>query len=219
MRAKCFSEDDKKLLVERVRDNQTGIQNKTFRREQMIEALKDPQTWCFGLIQILTTLPTSGLGAFANIIINGFHFTILQTQLLAMVLGAYIIIVLLGTAWLVKKYGQNLIIMFCAVLPFVSPPSHPRKKKAAALTQNRSIAGTVILMTVENTSKSTSVGLLISYYICLSFWVSTSPLPTLLTPTNPPRDAQQSASPSSLATLPAKPKRPVSSQSTSFPGQ
>lgn len=121
MRAKCFSEEDKKLMVERVRDNQTGIQNKTFRKEQVIEALKDPQTWCFSLIQILTTLPTSGLGAFANIIIKSFDFTVLQTQLLAMVLGAYIILVLMGSAWLVKKYNQNLIIMFCSVLPFVFP--------------------------------------------------------------------------------------------------
>lgn len=134
MRASCFSEEDKKLMVERVRDNQTGLQNKTFRKEQVVEALTDRQSlwpfnrpsvlrladspaWCFSLIQILTTLPTSGLGAFANIIIKGFNFTVLQTQLLAMVLGAYIIIVLLGSAWLVKKTGQNTIIMFCSVLP------------------------------------------------------------------------------------------------------
>jgi hypothetical protein len=71
------------------------------------------------LIQLLTTLPTSGLGAFANIIINGFNFSLLQTQLLAMVLGAYIIIGLLGSAWLVKKTGQNTIIMFISVLPSV----------------------------------------------------------------------------------------------------
>jgi hypothetical protein len=44
MRAKCFSEEDKRLMVERVRDNQTGIQNKTFRKEQVIEALCDPQS-------------------------------------------------------------------------------------------------------------------------------------------------------------------------------
>lgn len=80
MRAKCFSEDDKRLLVERVRGNQTGMQNKTFKREQMIEAFKDPQTWCYCGIAITTTLPTSGLGAFANIIITGFDFTILETQ-------------------------------------------------------------------------------------------------------------------------------------------
>jgi MFS family permease len=44
MRAKCFSELDKTLMVERVRENQTGIQNKTFRKEQVVEAFCDPQS-------------------------------------------------------------------------------------------------------------------------------------------------------------------------------
>ena len=44
MRASCFSEEDKKLMVERVRDNQTGLQNKTFRKEQVVEALTDRQS-------------------------------------------------------------------------------------------------------------------------------------------------------------------------------
>jgi hypothetical protein len=117
MRAKCFSEQDKRLMIERVRTNQTGLQNRRFRKEQMIEALKDPQMYCYMLIAICTTLPTSGLGAFANIIIKGFNFTVLQTQLLAMVLGAYIIIVLLSSAWLVKKTGQNLLVMGLFVIP------------------------------------------------------------------------------------------------------
>jgi MFS family permease len=117
MRAKCFSEADKKLMVERVRSNQTGMQNKRFRKEHVIEAFQDPQMYCYCLIAICTTLPTSGLGAFANIIIKGFHFTVLQTQLLAMVLGAYIIIVLFSSAWLVKKTGQNLLIMGVYVIP------------------------------------------------------------------------------------------------------
>lgn len=44
MRAKCFSEEDKKLMVERVRQNQTGLQNKVFRKEQVFEAFQDPQS-------------------------------------------------------------------------------------------------------------------------------------------------------------------------------
>lgn len=121
MRAKCFSEEDKRLMVERVRSNQTGIQNKKFRAYQIKEALLDPQVWCYCAIQIFTTLPTSGLGAFANIIIEGFDFTVLQTQLLAMVLGFYIIIVLLTSAWLVRKTGQNLYVMLGFIIPYVSP--------------------------------------------------------------------------------------------------
>ncbi|KAH8150480.1 uncharacterized protein LAJ45_05693 [Morchella importuna] len=151
MRAKCFTEDDKKLMVERVRQNQTGLQNKVFRKEQAIEALKDPQTWCFALIQLLTTLPTSGLGAFANIIIQSFDFTVLQTQLLAMVLGFFIIFTLLTSSWLARRTSQNILVMFGFVLP--------------------SVVGTIVLLIVKNDGKlGTKVGLLISYYVCLSFW-------------------------------------------------
>lgn len=117
MRAKCFSEEDKKLMIERVRSNQTGVQNKRFRKEQMWEALKDPQMYCYMLIAFCTTLPTSGLGAFANIIIVSLNFTVLQTQLLAMVLGAYIIVVLLSSTWIVKKTGQNCITILVYVIP------------------------------------------------------------------------------------------------------
>lgn len=119
MRAKCFSEEEKTRMIERVRTNQTGMQNKKFRKEQMIEALLDPQAWCHCLIAICTTLPTSGLGAFFGIVIAGYKFSVLNTQLLAMVLGFYIIIVLLSSVWLVNKYKQNLIVMGIFMIPYV----------------------------------------------------------------------------------------------------
>lgn len=150
MRAKCFSEADKRLMVERVRENQTSLQNREFRKEQAVEALCDPQTWGYCLISICTTLPTSGLGAFKAIIIQGFKFTVLQTQLLAMVLGCYIIIILFSTLFLIRKTGQNLLIMGLFLIP--------------------SFAGTIVIMTVENKNQATRIGLLISYYIIFSFW-------------------------------------------------
>ncbi|PCG97561.1 Major facilitator superfamily domain, general substrate transporter [Penicillium occitanis (nom. inval.)] len=150
MRAKCFTEEEKHLMVERVRSNRTGLQNRQFRAYQVKEALLDPQTWGYCAIQIFTTLPTSGLGSFANIIITSLDFTVLQTQLLAMVLGAYIIIVLLTSTWLVNRYHQNLLVMAVYLIP--------------------SFAGTIVLMTVVNHNKGTQVGLLISYYLTLSFW-------------------------------------------------
>lgn len=61
--------------------------------------------------------PTSGLGSFYNIIIESFGFTTLQTQLLAMVLGAYIIVILLSSMWLVKKTEQNLLVMLVFLIP------------------------------------------------------------------------------------------------------
>lgn len=117
MRAKCFSEEDKHLMVERVRENQTGMQNRIFKKNQLIEALTDPQVWGYALVALCTTLPTSGLGSFQGIIIKSLGFTTLQTQLLAMVLGAYIIIVLLSSLWLVNKTHQNLLVMGLFTIP------------------------------------------------------------------------------------------------------
>lgn len=136
--------------IVRVKKNQTGVQNKTFKMYQVIEGLKDPQTWGYGIIALTTTLPTSGLGAFANIIISSFGFSVLETQLLAMVLGFYILIVLLSSAWLVKKTNQNLLVMLAYCLP--------------------SFVGTALLMTVQPTNMPRKVGMLICYYITLSFW-------------------------------------------------
>ncbi|KAL5398920.1 hypothetical protein PMIN02_001000 [Paraphaeosphaeria minitans] len=152
MRAKCFTEEDKKLMVERVRSNQTGLQNKKFRAYQVKEALFDPQSWCYCLIAICTTLPTSGLGGFANIIIKGFDFSVLETQLLAMVLGVVIILTLISATWLANKTQQNLLVMGIYVIP--------------------SFIGTIVLMTVKLHNQATQVGLLISYYIVLSFWAA-----------------------------------------------
>jgi len=38
-----------------------------------------------------------------------------------------------------------------------------------------SFIGTIVIMTVENKNMGTQVGLLISYYIVLSFWVAQTP--------------------------------------------
>lgn len=91
--AYCFSEERQKANGRTcVRSNQTGVQNRRFKKEQMFEAFMNPQMWCYWLIAICTTVPTSGLRVFANVVISGFHFSVLQTQLLSMSLGGIVLL-------------------------------------------------------------------------------------------------------------------------------
>lgn len=53
MRAKCFSEEDRVLMIERVRANQTGVQNRKLKKSHIIEAIKDFQIWCYVFIEIM----------------------------------------------------------------------------------------------------------------------------------------------------------------------
>ena len=111
MSAKCFSEADKRLMVERVRKNETGIQNKKYKKYQVIEALTDPFVWCCVLLIIVANLVIGGLGVFSNLIIQQFGFSVLQTQLLNIAQGAVTIIVMLGSASLSQKWGQTCFTM------------------------------------------------------------------------------------------------------------
>jgi hypothetical protein len=58
MRAKCWSEEDKRLMVERVRQNQTGLQNRIFKWDQVREAFADPQRM-FSNLQTRSSLLTN----------------------------------------------------------------------------------------------------------------------------------------------------------------
>lgn len=117
MTARCFTEEDKQLMVARVRHNETGIQNKKYKKYQMLEAFLDPLVWCYVLLQISSTLIIGGLGVFSNLIIANFGFSTLQTQLLNIAQGGVTILVMVGSAWLSQRTGQTCFIMFVSQLP------------------------------------------------------------------------------------------------------
>ncbi|ESK83753.1 membrane transporter [Moniliophthora roreri MCA 2997] len=78
--------EEKAIAVQRIKENQTGIENKHFKKEQMIEALLDPKTWLFALFSALDNVPNS-LTNQRQIIVSSFGFTNLQTTLLTCVDG------------------------------------------------------------------------------------------------------------------------------------
>lgn len=45
-----YTEEDKVLLVERIRENDMGLGNKEFKRYQAMEAVRDPVSWMLGVM-------------------------------------------------------------------------------------------------------------------------------------------------------------------------
>ncbi|KAF8256528.1 major facilitator superfamily domain-containing protein [Lactarius quietus] len=82
--------DKRVKAVQRIKENQTGIENKHFKKNQMIEALTD-KTWLFALFAALANVPNSITNQF-QIIISSFGFTPLKTTLLGSVNGVVQII-------------------------------------------------------------------------------------------------------------------------------
>ncbi|RSH83548.1 uncharacterized protein EHS24_007236 [Apiotrichum porosum] len=148
-KAKWASEQDKKLLVERVRSNNQGLKQKHFKKEQMIEALTDPFTLCLFLLCVFNTLVVGGVGAFGGLLVTkAFGFSTLEAQLLNIPTGVISILTFIGIGYSVRKTGQTCLSMIGFTIP--------------------NIVGTVVLLTVTPGDK-TKGGLVFAWYLMQIF--------------------------------------------------
>ena len=76
-RARWATEKEKTLFVERVRSNNQGIKNTKFKREQLVEALKDQFTYLLFALAFFQTLVVGGINTFNSLLINkAFGFSV-----------------------------------------------------------------------------------------------------------------------------------------------
>lgn len=105
VKASFLTEREKAIHVEKLRADQTGIENKKFKKEQMIEAFLDPKTWLIVLFQFFISIPNGGLTnvgyilipslqislanmtQFSPLIINGLGYSSQRSVLLTMPTG------------------------------------------------------------------------------------------------------------------------------------
>ncbi|KAI9367338.1 major facilitator superfamily domain-containing protein [Aspergillus egyptiacus] len=98
--AKGFTVEERILLLERVRNNNAGAENRHFKWYQVREALRSYHFW---FVFFLSVLSSSGNGAattFGSIIFNGMGFTVFQSLLLNMPIGALAFICVLGSGYI-----------------------------------------------------------------------------------------------------------------------
>lgn len=62
-RAKFLTEKQRALVVGRVKDNGTGIENRKFKMKQFMEAMLDLKTWLLFLFAVTSNSPNGGLSA------------------------------------------------------------------------------------------------------------------------------------------------------------
>lgn len=73
--ARFLSHSEKRTSVERLRDNQTGVENKHFKLYQVKEAFCDYKTLMFFFIAAFANIPNGGISNFGTLIIQGFGFS------------------------------------------------------------------------------------------------------------------------------------------------
>ncbi|XAO27707.1 hypothetical protein I312_106567 [Cryptococcus bacillisporus CA1280] len=142
-----LSERQRVIAVLRLRDERTGMENKVFKKSQLLEALRDYKTWIVLLFNICLNVPTGGINSFNSIIVKSLGFNVQDTMLLSIPNGALNWMAALFLSFVVLKTRQRVL--------------------GAALWTIIPLVATVVLHLVPRSNKAGSlVGLLLMYV----FW-------------------------------------------------
>ncbi|CCH60114.1 hypothetical protein TBLA_0C03100 [Henningerozyma blattae CBS 6284] len=115
-----LSDDEKVQVLEHIRNNQTGVENKKFKKEHVIELfLKDKLTWPMLLLAICSQISTGSIGNFSTTITATFGFDSYETALLQLPIGAITAIIIFITTQMLAKWGQITLISISMYIPSI----------------------------------------------------------------------------------------------------
>lgn len=103
------------VAVERVASNKQGIKNRTFKRYQAIQMVKDPKTWILFIMAVSAQIPTAAVTSFASINITSFGYTTLASQYMLIPGGAVQLFGMLIGGWVATRWaGMRCVVMTVA---------------------------------------------------------------------------------------------------------
>ncbi|KIM90714.1 hypothetical protein PILCRDRAFT_143473 [Piloderma croceum F 1598] len=117
--ARILTKEERIAALERVRDDQGGTENKTIKKDQIMEALLDIRTWLIVLTTMLTSIPNGALTNFSNIIIKGFGYSSKQTLILSTPAGVLASATVIFCGWYSDKKGERMLPVVFALIPAI----------------------------------------------------------------------------------------------------
>lgn len=143
-----FSDREKFVCLERVKDNNTGMEDKTIKWYQVRECLLDPKTWLLALFSLAQNIPNGGLVTFSAIIVSGLGYSRLITTLLGIPTGV------LATVWQI-------------LLGFIAARVPNSRCSIIAIANLVPLVCSVIMWKLPRENQQ---GLLAAYYVFYTYW-------------------------------------------------
>ncbi|CAK7242069.1 MAG: hypothetical protein STHCBS139747_003546 [Sporothrix thermara] len=144
--ARWLTAREKAMVVRRVSENQTGIENKTWKWYQLRECLLDYRTYLLFFYIIGVTIPNGGLNTFNGLVIKNLGFTSHTTTLLQIPTGVFsTLAALIASAFAARTVRFRTLIM--AVVLLVPIIGVILNKATAASNSGARLAGVYLIYT------------------------------------------------------------------------
>ncbi|TVY13479.1 putative transporter protein [Lachnellula arida] len=114
-----FSHDEKIFAIERLRENKTGVENKTFKVKQAIECIMSPNTWLISLFTASSNVSNGALSSYQATIIKGLGYTSKQTALLSIPSGGVSIVSILAGTFVAGRTNSRALNSCALTIPSI----------------------------------------------------------------------------------------------------
>ncbi|KAI7302355.1 major facilitator superfamily transporter [Hortaea werneckii] len=135
-----LTHEEKVWAIERLRSNQTGVENKHFKPAQVVECFLDPQTWLLSLITISSNVPNGAVSSFQATIISGFGYDSKTAALLQIPSGGVSMVSILTATMLAGKFNHRsfhiVTLLMAGILGGCLMAFAPEGNKAGKLIGN-----------------------------------------------------------------------------------
>ncbi|GFZ50389.1 hypothetical protein JCM24511_08146 [Saitozyma sp. JCM 24511] len=117
--AKFLTPQERLWAVERLRNNNTGVETKEIKWNQVLECIVSPSVWLFIAVTFCVNVGASVTNTFGPLIIKGFGFDARQTILLNIPFGFVQAAVCVLGSILAARFGYKGVVIISFMLPCV----------------------------------------------------------------------------------------------------
>ncbi|KAJ7704498.1 putative MFS transporter [Mycena rosella] len=111
MEVAWLTESEKRVAIQRVAANQTGIKHTHFKWQHLQELIMDPQMWFLTAMTVLPSMSSGVITFYSSTLIRNFGFSAQRSALLNMPSGAVSILASLTSAYFAYK-SENCALVF-----------------------------------------------------------------------------------------------------------
>src|SRR5271156_5891505 len=131
--AKIFTDRQRYVALERVRENNAGVANHHIKWSHIVEALMDPVTWLYTTIIFAGVTPNGVFGTFGSIIIKSLGFNNLQALGIQVPSGFIGFLAVIIPTYIIRRYNNyrfymltlaEAITMIGGILLWAAPKSN-----------------------------------------------------------------------------------------------
>ncbi|KAH8666921.1 allantoate permease [Xylariales sp. PMI_506] len=117
MTASWLSDEEKVALLKHISVNQTGVENKTFRGKEIIEAILDPQLWLISLANVCIAVSSGVINTYSATLIKSLGYTPSQAALMNTPGGAVSIFFILLVGFGARYTQHRWIWIIASIIP------------------------------------------------------------------------------------------------------